>query len=581
MTSSNILVPENKVIKPEDISLEDLNYLSKDNFALWSLTSGAKVDSNDVDFQKHRYLYPIYCDNSTEIVWMKSAQMGATVYMLLRTLWWLYQHQGRKACLYLPNAELSQNTSKDRLAPLIESIPPIARMMAVDDKLGLRKIGTSSFYLFHLGGVSSKDSVPLDYVSFDEVRLCKDKDIDQALERISHSIYKYKVFMSTAGMPESSIHRRYILGTQHVWQSACGCTSGSGWGCDLARAFPDCVVADDPRRPIPYLRCPKCKFEIKDPQNGKYIPHNPGAGYNSYHVSQLASKFISIPEIWDFWKRTTNISEFYNSKLGLPYVDEENRGVSMTQLEACVDPHLEWAKPKKMENHTAMGVDQGGGYCYVTIADNKDGKKRIRHLEIIEQHNPQYKEAGQLQSPFKRLTQLMNEYNVKLCVVDAMPNINDAIQFAQQFPGRVFLAYYNKDAKDIVQWGDKKKYKEVLRKAGPLLKFKYLCILNRFSSLDFAFGEWAGGNVVCPDPDKLAQMCFDEQTGQLAPESSCRRMFSHLVRMVKNYREINPETGEGKWEFIFGGQDPHFCHSWNYCNAALERLKKTTLFTFA
>lgn len=577
MTDPHIYVPSQKVIKPEDITMDDLRYMSKDSFALWSLTCGAKVDNNDVDFDKHRYLLPIYLDNSTEIAWQKAAQMGATVYMLLRILWWLYNHPGRKAGLYMPNRDLVDNTSKDRLSPLIQSVPPIAAVTNRDDKLGLRRIGSSSFYLYYLGGVSSKDSVPLDYISFDEVRLSLDKDIDQALERVSHSPYKYKVFMSTAGMPDSDIAARFDLGSQHIWMAKCACPDGV----DLARSFPDCVVPDDPRRDGPYLRCPKCKWEIKDPQNGRFVSHNPGAGYNSYHVSQLTSKFISLREIWDFWKRTTNIEEFYNAKLGLPFVDEANRGVTKAQIEACVDPHMEWARPSSKENHTAMGVDQGGGYVMAVIADTRDNKKRIRHVEIIEQRNPDYMEAGKVISPFKRLHELMEEYNVRICVLDAMPNINEAISFAQEHPGRVFLAYYQKDAKDVVQWGDRIKHKETVRKAGPLLKFKHLCILSRFASMSVSLGEWAFANVACPPPEKLRQMCFDEKTGLLQPESPASRFFTHMQRLIKRYHVTNEETGEGRHEWIYTGGDPHLAHAWNYCNVALERLRRQVIFTFA
>ncbi len=579
------IISRSPIIKPEDITMDDLKSLSKDNFALWALTSGCVVDGNEFEFDSHRYLLPLYLDPANDaydgtITLIKSAQMGASTFLMLKALWWLWKHQGRKGALYLPNKELVDNMSKDRLAPLMRSIPPIAECMDDSDKLGLKNIGKSSFYMFHLGGVSSRDSVPLDLVLFDEVRLCSPKDIDQTLERISHSPFKNKTFMSTAGLPNSTIDYRFKDGTQHVWRSACGCGPD---GCDLARTFPDCIVADDPRRPNDvYLRCPKCRWEIKDAQNGRYVPMNPGADHHSYQVSQLASKFISPKEIWRFYKRTTNMSEFFNSKLGLPYVDEEARGVSLDQLKACVDPMFEWGRPKaKNQPRTAMGVDQGGGYVMAVIADMVDGKKRIRHVEIIDHRNPIYKEGGQKVSPFKRLAQLMEEFNVGLCVVDSMPNINDALHFAQAFPGRVFLAYYNKEAKDMVQWGDKKKHKETVRKAGPLLKFKYIVSINKFSGLDFTLGEWARGDWKCPDPEKLVQMCHDERTDNLQLEAPCNRMFDHFTRMIKRFKETNEETGEGKYEWIYSSGDPHLLFAQMHLTVALERLRRQTIFAFA
>lgn len=581
--------------KPEDITADDLRHLGKEEFIMWALTSGVKVDGMDVEFENHRYLIPIYMDSSKHIVWQKAAQLGATVYMLLRALWWLEKNQGRKAGLYFPTQEGVQNLSKDRLTPLIESCPTIKAMSTTADKLGLRKIGESSFYLYHLGGVASKDSVPLDFISFDEVRLCDAKDIDQALHRISSAYLRgtgYKTFMSTSGLPDDDINARFLGGTQHIWHSACGCAEG----CDLARSFPACVVTDDSRRPGEiYLRCPKCRWTIPDPQNGRYIAADPKGDYNSYHASQLISKGRDLKDLWREYLHTTNKEEFYNAALGVPFIDGANRGVTTSQLKKSVNTDLRWMRDelsatsnKRALPKTSMGVDQGGGYNMVVIADiNKDGnKKRVRHVEIIERYNPEYKEGGEEVSPFNRLYSMMDEFNVGICVVDMMPNYNEALKFAQSFPGRVFLAYYQREGKEVVQWGDRGRAKETVRKAGPLLKFKYQASLGRFPSLSYALGEWADGNVEIPDLDGLRQMAGEEvgggrMTGRMLAQAPARRLFSHMPRLIKRWKETDSETGSGRWEFIYGGGDPHMAHAWNYCNVGLERLKRRLLFTFS
>lgn len=936
ITGAPTIVRLPKKVKPEDITIDDLASLSNDSFTLWTQTSNVEIDGNRIDFQDHRYLLPIYMCEDLELVWRKAAQLGATSYMLLRLIHWLHTHQGRKAGLYFPTKEGVENLSKDRLTPILDSIPGLNGTIDPNDKLGLRKIGKSSLYLFHLGGVASKDSVPLDFIAFDEVRLCKASEIDQAQYRIQHSPYKQKIFMSTSGLPDQDIDARFQLGTQHIWMSKCftgdtriwvrdirtgavglksfkelqacdewksyqalsvdtqhkkqvwrnitafhdngvkpvvkltygngttvtctpdhrfawvsrkkldtisyveakdilgeyrsgrydrnnlltisqvaateyhpnvqapydnltlavvgafiaegswktttsiniaqlpgkhlhklvqdwaqannlptnptstgvdislasrpdlislfeecgrGCEdkkipgtlltvgrtqaqyvldgylSGDGcrhqihmstrhvprgldllldtpweatttsallarqlqalalrsgyytsvrsglpegkkpvWtvsyhagstrvhlrlndelhttsigscegageahvyditvdaiedrdhnfvlengavvhncgcpdGCDLAKTFPDCVV-DDKKRGKLYLRCPKCRYVINDAQNGRYISHNPGADYTSFAVSALVSKYVPLKDLWNTYNRTTNKAEFMNASLGLPFIDEQNRGVTKAQLDACVDPSLSWAAPGTVSN-TCMGVDVGGGYCYVVIADMKDNKKRIRHVELIESDNPQYQEAGKKMSPFKRLRELMKEFKVQLCVVDGMPNYDMVLEFAQDFPGRVFAAFYAKEAKDVVSWSDKPKTKLTLKKAGPLLKFKHYCILSRYISMDVALGEWSKQDVICPDPDRLVQMAFDERTRLLQPEALMRRMQSMLMRLVKRFHVTNEETGEGRNEWIYSGMDPHFAHAWSYCNVALERSRRSVLFSFA
>ena len=226
ITGAPTIVRLPKKVKPEDITIDDLASLSNDSFTLWTQTSNVEIDGNRIDFQDHRYLLPIYMCEDLELVWRKAAQLGATSYMLLRLIHWLHTHQGRKAGLYFPTKEGVENLSKDRLTPILDSIPGLNGTIDPNDKLGLRKIGKSSLYLFHLGGVASKDSVPLDFIAFDEVRLCKASEIDQAQYRIQHSPYKQKIFMSTSGLPDQDIDARFQLGTQHIWMSKCGCPDG-------------------------------------------------------------------------------------------------------------------------------------------------------------------------------------------------------------------------------------------------------------------------------------------------------------------------------------------------------------------
>lgn len=574
-----------KTIRPEDITLDSLKTLSNDSFPLWCISSGVTIDGNTVNFNEHRYLLPIYMDYDSQIqAWQKAAQLGATVYMLLRMIFWLKTHQGRSGALYFPTRDGADLLSSARLGPMIQSAPELVDLMQESngkDRNSLRRIGKSLFYIFHLAGKASKDSTPLDYVSFDEVRLCSPADIDQALERISHSPYKKRVFMSTAGLPGMDIAQRFNAGTQHIWQTACGCSDGV----DLARAFPDCVIADDPRRSKkPYLVCPKCRYEIKDVQNGRYVPRNPNASYNSYHVSQLNSKFISIEEIWNFYKQTTNMPEFYNSKLGLPYVDEENLPITDEVLSHAISDEFAWAKPKEPGLRTAMGVDQMGQFNYVILADyDPQGRfKRVRHLEIIESDNPEYKENGKKVSPFKRLYEIMDEYNVRVCVIDAMPNTNEAMDFARAFPGRVFIGWYQQGAKDVVQWGDKPTTKLSLRKAGPLLRYKYHAIMSRYVSLDFALNEFVQGDVKVPQPQALMQYVKSEETGMFANEYICEsRFFKHLKGLVRDKHVMNEDTGEYKMQWIPIAGDPHFAHAWNYCNLALERLRRNPQLVFA
>jgi hypothetical protein len=550
-----------------------------ESFALWSQYSGLEVDYRAFTFDDHRYLLPIYLNEEREMAWIKSAQMGATIYEVLRLLWFCRYHTV-KAALYFPTSDGVNKLSKDRLMPIIRSNKQLSRAInSQEDSLGLKVVDNvhgkkSSLYMLYLGGTASKDSVPLDIVGFDEVRLVLQDDIDQALERISHSRYKYKMFVSTAGYPNLDIHRRFLFGTQMYWHIKCNCTDGFV----PSDCFPECVV--DTGKEV-YLRCPRCKMRINDPQNGRYIPHNPGGDYPSYHVSQFISKYITPKEIWTQFLRTTNKKEFYNAKLGRPYVDEENMPINDEVLENSWNPELRWLADadKKQKRNCAMGVDQHGGNVYVVIAKRgPDGAKQIVHLEVVESANPRYWEDGRPVTPFKRLHQLMREFDVGMCIIDAMPNYNEATDLARTFPARVYTAWYGQEnQKDMVQWMDRLKPKESIKRGSKQIKLKWQVLLNRYTSIDYALSSFVNRDVMTPHPDALLQVVHKD--GMFQAEALCRQRFwLHLKSIVRQKTVTDDETGKFKMEWIYLGRDPHFVHAWNYCNIALERLKRQAIF---
>jgi Phage terminase large subunit (GpA) len=577
---SNIIV-KSPIIRPEDLTMDRLRSLSSESFPMWCLTNNVVVDSNKFDFEKHRYLLPIYADNSDYIVVVKAAQLGLTIYTLLRLLHFLEANQGRKAAIYFPTREGADNLSQDRLHPIIQSCPSVASIYKEGSKLSLRKIGESSLYINHLGGSASKDSVPLDMLVFDEVRLCSLKDIDQARERISHSPYRKQIAVSTCGKPQDTIHKMFMAGNQLTFRVSCGCPDGA----DLARQWPDCVV-ERPEKGELYLRCTKCGHRLNDTQNGRYVPMNPGADYNSYHMCQLHSKYISLKEIWRAYKTTSNMAEFYNAKLGLPFIDEDNRGIAPEKLEALIDENMLWGfeDPKLKNSKTAMGVDVGADYAYVTIMDvdpSNSARKRIRHIEVIERRNKRYYDVeGNPQNCFVRIRELMKEFNVGLAVIDQAPNYDQVLDMAKDMPGKVYAANFSKGGKNVVEWGDRTYISEGVKKSGKY-KNKYHVNINRFLGLQAMYAELNNVDIMFPNRNRLRQVMRNETTGVFEPTLTIERWFDMLPRHYKVWKVTNEDEGTGSWTWEYAGGDPHASFSLVYANVALERLRRQAIFTFA
>jgi hypothetical protein len=545
--------------------------LATSDFFDWLIRNDLRVDGRPFDWDAHRYLWPLYQDDAGEIVLLKGAQVGATVWLLLRLLWWVCEHSV-KAGLYFPTKEGVEKLSKDRLAKLIEDNPAIRARLTSPGTLSLKQFGPSSLYLQHIGGTASKDSTPLDVIAFDEVRLVEGRDVSQAEERVSHSVHQVKYFASTAGIPNADVHARFLRTDQHHFHTRCGCPDGVV----LSEVFPDCIAV----RPTGecFYRCPRCGWRIRDPQNGRFVPHSPGSLVRGYHIHQLLSRYVSPRQVWQAFQETENKQEFYNAKLGVPYVDPKNVGLTADELDACLAPEITWGRPTFRDGlpdgRLCMGVDQMAGFNYVVVLQQTGTHRRLVRLEVIEEDDP-----------FARCHELMQQDRIDVCVVDGMPNFNDAANFARAFPRRVFLAWWTPFAKDMVQWSDRRKQAAPTRRATAMTKVPWWVVLNKYMAIEYTLRQFQSRRIAVPHSEGYEQVIRGRQ-GLMAPMNLYEHFRDHLTSVIRQRRErtaINDEqkrihTGDYLYDWVYTRGDAHFLDAATYALFAAERLAKRMAF---
>ena len=569
------------------LSEAQVSALRMENLGVWCAVNSFKVDHKPFTFNNRKFLKKIYLSTNPNITVRKCTQVGLTIWMILKVLHKLRyaEHTGRKIArkggFYFPVFDSVSKFSKDRLRPLIYEIKEFSEQLSSPPSIDLVQFGSSSLYLSYTGGVASMDSTPMDILCLDEVRLMEASTINQLEERLSGcddpSLYK----ISTAGYPNDAIDKSFIMGTQNTWHTKCLCSDGV----ILSNVFPNCVGSRSNTksgRPEYFYYCPKCKKENLDPQDGDYVVHNPDSEYDSFHIHQMLSSSRSAKQIWERYITTDNPKEFYNATLGKPYVDEENVGVTDEELQACVNTDISWGSDDK---NTCMGVDQRSGNLHVIIAKLVNNKRRLIHVEIIDNQAELYKVDGNVITPFKHLYSLMTKYDVDLCVLDALPNANEAKDFARAFPGRVFLSYY-KDSQDMVRWTDrsarsKQGEKAHSRRSSEDLKFKWVVLLDRYKCIDYALQQWVDRRVECPHPKGLVQNIKDEKTGNYGPEFICDKVFFlHLKSVIRELSQSKSDPTNYRYKWNYLGLDPHLTHAWAYCVVAMERRKKAFSFEF-
>ena len=557
-----------QVISASQIDPRVLQSYMKRRLSLWAEHSGVEVDEHPFSFAGHAYLFPLFSDRSEYIVLMKAAQMGATIYMLLKAFHmalnhahWGFDHP-IKIGFYFPDSKGIGRVVKDRVVPLMKSCNDL-RPYSKEQRQDLRPVGKSSLYFLYMGGQSTKDSVPMNALFFDEVRLVKLKEIFQAYARVLHSVpYKYKHHVSTAGFPNRDIHKLFLATDQKWFYTRC---QSCNYEQILAMEFPECIVphTKGPKRGQHYYRCKKCKKEIVNTQRGRYIAHNPGSAKSGYQISQLISRTVTADEIMFEYNNTPDLQEFHNHILGMPFVDKKNKPIEEEDLDNNIDPLAVWGD---YIGSNYMGVDQMTNMNYVWILNRQGEKRRVVWFEIIEDRDP-----------WKRTGELLEKFNVETCVIDGLPNSNDALDFANKYPRKVIVAYSN-EYNDMVSWEEgrtKKKHK----KARPETVAKRRVYLDLYKSIGYTINLIVKRQLMWPDPDKHIIECYPYDGGRKDYYPIMRtHAYPHLSCPIREKVEIEEETGRYRMRWNMS-VDPHSLDSLVFAVFASER--RTGGFSFS
>ncbi|MFC1888952.1 phage terminase large subunit family protein [Thermodesulfobacteriota bacterium] len=473
-------------------------------FGEWAVSTPIILDGRPLTFDRHEYLREPYEDDHPYIVEMKAAQLGLTSKAMLKALYGA-RYGGYSGILYLfPSKSDVLDFSKGRVSPLIEDNPDtIGQWVKDTDAAGIKRIWNSFLYLRGMKSRVGLKSIPVDFIIFDELDEAPQNAIDMAMERMAHSEFKRVLMLSNPTIPDYGIDKAFQQTDQRYWNIKC--PSCSRWCC-LEDDFPDCLVETDDG----VIRaCVGCGAEL-DLAQGEWVSRHPGRDKRGYHYSQLFSSYVDPADILHQYRTTSNLTDFYNLKIGIPYIEATNRLTIQEVLALCGSEGI----AERESGPCYMGVDQGKD-LHVVIGKRAGGRPRIVHLGI-------YRDWEDLET-------IMNRFHISRCVVDALPETRNARAFARRHPGKVFLNYYQEHQKGRYRWNE--------------ADCTVAC--NRTESLDASHNEIMTGEIVLP------KIC--ELTEEFA---------KHMHNVAKRLEE-DEESGSKRYVYVKLGTD-HFRHAFNY-----------------
>ena len=406
-------------------------------------------------FLHHPWCREIHNSKAAFTVAMKAAQLGITEAGINRAFFTLDQLK-RDVLYVLPTTLNASDFSKARFATALKLSPYLKSLFVDTNTVGLKSTGTNVLYIRGSRGDSNLKSIPVSELVLDELDEMDTKAIWLALERLSGQIEKHVVAISTPTVPKYGIHKLFLTSTQEHFYFKC--PHCSRW---TEFVWPDCVeivgeTVSDPRCVESFIKCKECKHKLDHTAKTEFLagglwqPTNPQADpqeSRGFYANQLYSSTVTPGEMVIAYFRGQGDEvankEFHNSKLGLPFIGE-NAQVT----DAMLDAPCGSTRSTTCGRRSAAGAasrwawtrarpatsPSSSGYSTATAAWTSTWRRSASCFGT----------ASSGKRTWNYLGQLMREWQVLACVVDADPNINDARRFARKFYGYVWLCRYRR-----------------------------------------------------------------------------------------------------------------------------------------
>ena len=561
------------------------------SFTKWATSSNFVADREPVSLAVWPHLHTLYDAipndlTDLDICVMKAAQGGASIYAMLVMLYVALRERCQLG-YFLPTRDHAMVFSNERFLRLCRDNEAIysamgdterqLRASGVDGKAkggmidegskSIRRIGHSVVYFTYMGGVVTTESLPLDGIVFDEVQEMLLREVEKTEERLSASMLKVRLRVSTANFAGADIAYYYERSTQEEWTTDCKCPDGvvlaDQWDPEHG---PLCIAEHNA---LVYWRCPRCGAQV-DPKRGRYVARNPGHPRRGFHFPQFVSPRQSAESILLKWRERVDTKNFYNRILGRPFTDPKTQPITEAHLAAAQDSTLEWGPLRENPGDwrgeggsVVMGIDQMGGFNTVILACRWYDRMRVLYAEIVKSGDP-----------WERCAQIMRQYRVRVCAVEALPNFNEAHRFARAFDGRVWVCNYADLIDQMVTWGDRPRDKVSIRKTDDEARGRYVATIDQYRMMSWALGQWTEGRVCTPDARGLVQHLRGEG-GLDVPTAVWRDVvWLHMQRVALVTEEVQGRETERRLRRAVKkiGIDPHFAYTWMLLCVAWVRI---------
>ena len=493
-----------------------------------------------ISFDKRPWQKDIYNDLSPNQVFFKPPQIGATVMNTLKSLW-VAKMLKRQIIYTLPTQGDVQDMVGGSFNRIIAQNPILFDWVKDHDTVEQKAVGDSM--IFYRGTFTSKQAmmIPSGLNIHDEVDASDPAVITQYETRLqAQEDGGWRWYFSHPSLAGHGVDIYWQQSDMKEWYITCSkCLK------EQVMTWPDNIRYNPhaPNNSAVYV-CSDCGAELsEDDRVMRGVWRNKDGvewtgdivgdyKFSGWHVSQLMLWNKSAQHIVDSFNDPTKDKQyFYNYVLGLPYMDSDDKIEPAAVLRNCVDVI------NQRTARTIIGADTGHGIHYVLM--NRDGVFYYDHAA----------ETTASKTPYDVIRRHLDYFTNSIAVFDQGGDLIGVRQLQQEYPGRVFLCYYQKDKKSIelADWGNDEEY------------WKVKVDRNRMMTLLVEQLRDVGRIRLNGTPDEWAEFA---------------EMFGNIYRERIETKETKGKDDRKLYgnEYVWKRNGPdHFCHALLYAIVGLQR----------
>jgi len=440
-------------IKEYESDLMMLNQAIKQNdFILWlALKHHVTHKKLRLDFKSHPFQKAIYISNAKYIIVKKSTQCGITEYLIVRSIGKAIN--GKSIFYVLPTCQLSNRFVRNRVDKTINSTQYYKSLEKAakeqdnykrSESMTLKDIGNGTIAYIGSNSTAGFTEFPADEIIIDELDECNQNNIEMAWERMSHSEYRTQIKVANPTIEGFGIDKEFAETNQLYWtiKHDCGHWIMFDWFKQVVDEIDDNLyrIRDEnwewnSNRDIGIV-CEHCGKLVNRKHDGIWVPKYRHIKKEGYQMAKIFTGTVTIVEMMErFMKGLKNdivLQRFYNADLGLAYTAKGAK-ITKDMLNDCLGLHR---NDLKHEGLGLAGIDVGNVLNLIIGYLFPDGKIKICKI-------------AELPVNLKELVKILTEYNVKVTVIDALPEKNFVNNLKQSY-SNIFSCYYSDSKKEPV-----------------------------------------------------------------------------------------------------------------------------------